>query len=49
MIRGSEDGYSVTMAGADEAVGTYPTMDVAKAALHAAMPAGSDWPRFEQH
>ncbi|WP_417562695.1 methyltransferase [Microbacterium sp.] len=49
IIRAVDGGYSVTIAGADEAVGTYPTMDVAKAALHSAMPPGSDWPRFEQH
>ena len=49
IIRAVDDGFSVTIAGADESVGTYPTMDVAKAALHSAMPPGSDWPRFEQH
>ena len=36
-------------AGADAAAGTYPSMEVAKAALHSAMTPGSDWPRFEQH
>jgi hypothetical protein len=48
-IREGDDGFVVTMAGADASVGTYPTMEVAKSALFSAMPAGSDWPRFEQH
>ncbi|WP_029145024.1 hypothetical protein [Microbacterium luticocti] len=48
-IRETDDGYVVTMAGADASLGTYPSMDVAKSALYSAMPAGSDWPRFEQH
>jgi len=48
-IREGDDGWTVTMAGADAAAGTYPSMEVAKAALHSAMTPGSDWPRFEQH
>jgi len=48
-IRKDEDGYTVTMAGAKESSGSYPTMDVAKRALHARMTPGSDWPQFEQH
>ena len=48
-IREAGEGFIVTMAGADASLGTYPTMDVAKSALYSAMPAGSDWPRFEQH
>jgi hypothetical protein len=48
-IREADEGFIVTMAGADASLGTYPTMDVAKSALYSAMPAGSDWPRFEQH
>ncbi|TQK19739.1 hypothetical protein FBY40_2250 [Microbacterium sp. SLBN-154] len=48
-IRKSRDGYTVTMAGAEETAGTYPTMDVAKNALHARMRPGSAWPTFEEH
>ena len=48
-IRKDDDGYTVTMAGADAAAGTYPTMDVAKRALHARMRPGSDWPEFREH
>lgn len=48
-IRADGDGYTVTMAGAESALGTYPSMEVAKAALHSRMPAGSDWPAFRSH
>lgn len=48
-IRKNDDGYTVTMAGADTVTGTYPSMEVAKSALHAHMPAGSDWPQFREH
>jgi len=27
----------------------YPALDVAKSALHATLPAGSDWPEFREH
>jgi hypothetical protein len=48
-IRKDSDGYTVTMAGAEASVGIYPTMDVAKSALHARMRPGSDWPTFQEH
>lgn len=48
-IRKDDDGYTVTMAGADRAAGSYPSMDVAKNALHARMEPGSDWPSFQEH
>lgn len=48
-IRKAEDGYTVTMAGADEALGTYPSMEIAKSALHSHMPVGADWPMFREH
>ncbi|MDT0181556.1 methyltransferase [Microbacterium sp. ARD31] len=48
-IRKSDEGYTVTMAGADEAAGTYPTMEIAKGALHSHMTPGSDWPQFREH
>ncbi|QIG40516.1 methyltransferase [Microbacterium sp. 4R-513] len=41
--------YAVKMAGADAPIGTYPSMDVAKNALHAHMKPGSDWPEFREH
>lgn len=48
-IRHTGDDYVVTMAGADSTLGTYPSMSIAKSALHAAMRPGSDWPTFRQH
>lgn len=48
-IRKDDAGYTVTMAGADTIAGTYPSMEVAKSALYSRMPAGSDWPRFQEH
>lgn len=48
-IRHDEDGYSVTMAGADSVAGTYPTLEAAKGALHAHMAPGTARPRFQQH
>jgi hypothetical protein len=48
-IRKDEGGYTVTMAGADASAGTYPSMEIAKSALHARMIPGSDWPEFREH
>ncbi len=48
-VRKGEDGYTVTMAGADAAAGTYPSMEIAKSALHARLKPGADWPSFRQH
>jgi len=48
-IKKDENGYTVTMAGADSAAGTYPSMEVAKNALHARMTPGSAWPEFREH
>ncbi|MBN9223430.1 MAG: methyltransferase [Microbacterium sp. SCN 70-27] len=48
-IRHVDDGYIATIADADSSLGTYPTMEVAKSALHGHLPPGSDWPRFTQH
>jgi len=47
--RDGDDAYVVTMADAAESLGTYPSMEVAKGALHAHMRAGSDWPTFREH
>ena len=48
-IRKDDDGYVVTMAGAEQTAGTYPSMEIAKSALHARMTPGSDWPEFREH
>jgi hypothetical protein len=48
-IRKGDEGYTVTMAGATESAGTYPSMEIAKNALHSRMTPGSDWPEFREH
>ncbi|GAA1652645.1 methyltransferase [Microbacterium flavum] len=48
-VRRDGDGYTATIAGADASLGTYPTMEIAKGALHGHLPPGSDWPRFVEH
>lgn len=49
MIRHRGDEYVVTMAGADAQLGAYPTMEIAKSALHAHLSPGADWPTFREH
>ena len=43
------EGYAVRLLTDDSARGIYPTLEVAKSALHASMPPGSDWPEFREH
>ena len=45
-IEHTEDGYTVRILEDEEPRGTYPTLQVAKSALHASMTPGSDWPEF---
>lgn len=48
-IRKDDDGYTVTMAGADTSAGVSPTLESAKGSLHAHMRPGSAWPEFREH
>lgn len=48
-IKQDADGYTAALTAADRAIGTYPTMDVAKSALHSHLAPGSDWPQFREH
>ncbi len=48
-IRHDADGYTVVMAGADEAVGTYESLDVAKGALSSHLKPGSARPEYREH
>ena len=48
-VRKTDEGHTSTIAGASESIGTYPTMDIAKNALHGHLPPGSDWPQFREH
>jgi hypothetical protein len=44
-----DDGYEVRLMKNDSPLGSYPTLEVAKSALHASMLPGSDWPDFREH
>jgi hypothetical protein len=47
-IHRTDDGFLLKMLdGSGER--TYPSLEVAKSALHATLPAGSDWPDFREH
>jgi hypothetical protein len=47
-IHRTDDGFLLKlMGGAEER--TYPSLEVAKSALHATLPTGSDWPDFKEH
>jgi hypothetical protein len=48
-IHRTDDGFAVKLMNDSEARGTYPTLDVAKSALHASLLPGSDWPDFKEH
>jgi hypothetical protein len=48
-IEKSGESYSVKMAGAEAALGAYPTMEVAKNALYSQLKPGADWPEFREH
>ncbi len=48
-VRKDDDGYTVTIAGAEASLGTYPSMDIAKNALHGHLAPGADWPQFREH
>jgi hypothetical protein len=48
-ISRTTDGFVVRLMNDDAPRGTYPSLDVAKSALHASMLPGSDWPEFREH
>ena len=48
-IHETEDGFAVRLMNDEQYRGVYPTLEVAKSALHASMQAGSDWPEFREH
>lgn len=47
----TQDGetYNVRMLSTDDAAGSYPSMEIAKNALHARLTPGSAWPEFRAH
>lgn len=44
-----EEGYTFKLLDDTEYRGSYASLDVAKRALHAALPPGTDWPEFKEH
>ena len=48
-IHRTADGYEVRLMSDETPRGAYPTLDVAKSALHASMLPGSDWPEYREH
>lgn len=47
-IHQTDDGFRVKLLdGAPER--EYPTLEVAKNALHASLPSGAEWPEFREH
>jgi hypothetical protein len=48
-IHRTGDGFEVRLMNDDAPRGSYPTLDVAKSALHASLLPGSDWPEYREH
>ena len=48
-IHETEAGFSVRLMRDDAYRATYPSLEVAKSALHASLEPGSDWPEFKEH
>jgi hypothetical protein len=48
-IHRTADGFAVRMIDGSQREAVYPTVEVAKSALHAAMAPGSDWPEYREH
>lgn len=48
-IHPADGGFGVRMLADSEFRGIYPTLEVAKSALHASQLPGSEWPEFREH
>ncbi len=44
-----DGGFTFKLMSDDDFRATYPSLDVAKSALHASLLPGSDWPEFREH
>ncbi|MET0990031.1 MAG: methyltransferase [Glaciihabitans sp.] len=44
-----DEGFTFRLLGDDTPRATYPSLEVAKSALFAALPPGTDWPEFKEH
>src|SRR4051794_40155918 len=45
----TDEGYAVRLLADQEPPGAYPSREIAKSAMDAAMPPGSNWPEFREH
>ncbi|WP_411700086.1 methyltransferase [Conyzicola sp.] len=48
-VRRLPEGYTFNLVGDDGQRAVYPSLDVAKSALHASLVPGTDWPEFREH
>ena len=48
-IHKDDAGYEVQMAGSDEPLGTYPSMEIAKSALQSHLKPGAERPEYREH
>jgi len=48
-IHRTADVFQVKLLDDDEYRGSYPSLEVAKGALHAALQPGAEWPEFREH
>lgn len=48
-IHRTDAGFAVRLMDSADYRGVYPTLDVAKSALHASMFPGAEWPEFHEH
>jgi hypothetical protein len=48
-VHETSDGFTFKLMADTSPRGMYPTLDVAKSALFAALVPGSDWPEFKEH
>jgi len=48
-ITKTDDGFTFTLVNDRRERAHYPSLDVAKSALHASLVPGSDWPEFSEH
>ena len=44
-----EGGYTFKLLTDDDFRATYPTLEITKSALHAALLPGNEWPEFREH
>lgn len=48
-VHRTSEGYTFRLLSDDDYRGTYPSLEVAKSALFAALEPGSEWPEFREH